>query len=90
MLFCIYFFKYHRFILIDLGGFGRQSDGGVFTNSIFGASFEEGQMGLPNLSALPEKREPELPFVLVGDEAFPLKTISCGPILGIIYHVCRE
>ena len=47
MLFCI---KYHRFILIDLGGFGRQSDGGVFANLIFGASFEEGRMGLPNLS----------------------------------------
>ena len=82
MLFCIYFFKHHRFILIDLGGFGRQSDGGVFSNSIFGASFEEGRMGLPNLSALPETREPELPFVLVGDEAFPLKNYLLQPYPG--------
>ena len=79
MLFCIYF---HRFISIDLGGFGRQSDGGVFSNLIFGASFEEGRMGLPNLSASPETREPELPFVLVGDEAFPLKNYLLRPYPG--------
>ena len=30
-------------------------------------------MGVPNISALPETREPALPFVLVVDEAFPLK-----------------
>ena len=44
------------------------------------------------LHALPETREPEFPFVLVDDEAFPLKNylLRPSPILGIIYHVCRE
>lgn len=54
----------------------------MFPNLIFGAFFEEGRMELPNLSALPETREPKLPFVLVGDEAFPLKNYLLRPYPG--------
>ena len=39
-------------------------------------------MGLPNISSLPETRDPALPFVLVGDEAFPLKNYLLRPYPG--------
>ena len=72
----------YRFTLIDLGGLGRQSDGGVFSNSSFGTALEDGQMGLPSPSCLPGTTEPELPYVMVGDEAFPLRNYLLRPYPG--------
>jgi len=71
-----------RFLLVDIGQLGRFSDGGTFANSSFGKSFENNQMSLPDPTALPSTAEPKLPYVMVGDEAFPLKKYLMRPYPG--------
>ena len=74
--------NFYRFTLLDIGDNGRQSDGGVFTNSIFGQAVEDHSLLLPAPCPLPGTTQPELPFVLVADEAFPLKTNMLRPYPG--------
>ena len=68
----------YRFILVDIGDIGRNSDGGVFANSVMGAAFNEGKINLPEPRA-PTNSSPTLPYTLVGDEAFPLKDFLMKP-----------
>ena len=56
--------------MVDIGDSGRHSDGGVLSNSVFGQALEQNTLSLPPDRALPDK----LPFVIVGDEAFPIKS----------------
>lgn len=65
-----------RFLAVDVGQYGRVSDGSVFTNSAIGKRLTEGSIGLPpdeNLGGV------SLPYVIVGDEAFPLKRYLMRP-----------
>lgn len=62
----------YKFIMVDIGGEGRQSDSGIFRKSEMGYGFEHKLHNLP-------KAEDELPYVLVGDEAFPLTEYMMRP-----------
>lgn len=53
------------FLVIDVGGYGRNRDGGTLANSAFGQA-------LKDLIPAAEGLGP-LPHVFVGDEAFPLR-----------------
>ena len=75
-------FDYNRFILIDVGQVGRFSDGGVFSNCAFGQALEDGELLLPNPACLSGTGRPELPYVMVGDEAFPLRNYLLRPYPG--------
>ncbi|XP_018405515.1 PREDICTED: putative nuclease HARBI1 [Cyphomyrmex costatus] len=66
------------FTLVDIGAEGRQSDGGIFANSKFGQRLERNEMNLPQPSAV-EPNGPPLPYVLVADEAFALKSYMMRP-----------
>ena len=58
------------FILVDIGDVvGRHSDGGVLSNSGFRQALKNGTIALPQECALAGT---VLPYVIVGDEAFPL------------------
>lgn len=59
---------------------GRHSDGGVFSHSSFGQALEDGLLALPNPAPLPGTSGPDLPFVVVGDETFPLKKIYVASV----------
>ncbi|XP_012228802.2 putative nuclease HARBI1 [Linepithema humile] len=63
-----YIFKW-----VDIGDYGSISDGGVWLNSDFGSSLEQGLIDLPHPEPLLGTNTP-FPFAFVGDEAFPLKT----------------
>ena len=73
----------YRFIYVDIGNYGRQSDGGIFSNSTFGASLERETLNLPlPAELLIDGKSKMLPYVFVGDEAFPLKKNLLRPFPG--------
>ncbi|KYN35743.1 hypothetical protein ALC56_09943 [Trachymyrmex septentrionalis] len=65
------------FTLVDLGAEGRQSDGGIFQRSDIGIAFESNLLNVPPAENILENCT--LSFVLVGDEAFALKTYMMRP-----------
>ena len=77
---CLYHHLYrHRFILVDIGNAGRQSDGGVLSNSAFGQALDDGTLSILKPSPLPGTSSPDYPYVIVGDEGFPLKVNLLRP-----------
>ena len=63
-----------------MGAYGRNSDGGIFSSSHFGQALENGSIGLPEPSHL--QPVGHVPHVLIGDEAFPLKSYLMRPYPG--------
>lgn len=65
-----------RFLTVDVGQYGRVSDGNVFANSNIAVRLARQNIGLPpdeNLGGVP------LPYIVIGDEAFPLKKYLMRP-----------
>ena len=62
----------YKFTINDVGGYGKSSGAGLSTRSIFGKSLEATMLNIANSKPPPNSEEP-LPFVAVGDKAFPLK-----------------
>ncbi|KAJ4426560.1 hypothetical protein ANN_26358 [Periplaneta americana] len=73
----------YKFITIDVGSYGRNSDGCVFANSRFGKKLESNTLNVPQNAPLVENGEPQ-PHIIVGDEAFPPKKIFCVHMAGTI------
>ncbi len=71
----------YSFTMVDVGAHGRQSDGGVFSNSVFGGLLERDELPIPGISKLPGS-DTETPFCFVYDEAFPLKPTGMRPYAG--------
>jgi len=63
----------YNFIMIDVGSFGGSSDSGIFSHSALGKRMANGSLNIQPDSRLTGTNI-EMPFVVVGDEAFPLKT----------------
>ena len=64
----------HLFRVVDIGAYGGGSDGGVLAVSHFGRALREGTLDLPNDAPLPNAEHlGPLPYVFVGDQAFPLR-----------------
>lgn len=70
------------FRFVDIGAYGRRSDGGIFRDSVIGRKFEEGEMNLPAPRCISDTRDKPLPYCIVGDEAFPLKQYLLRPYPG--------
>ena len=68
----------YKFILIDVGGARRQSEG-TFSNSTFGQDLEGGYLSMPGPEPLPGTSSPDLPYVIVGNETFPLHSYLLRP-----------
>ena len=71
----------YEFILVDVGDYGRLSDGSVFSSSYLGNAFNTGTLNLPpprTLGSSPVK----FPYVFIGDDAFPLKPCLLKPYSG--------
>lgn len=60
------------FLTIDVGEYGRNSDGRALQSSSFGQTMEQGNLDLPDPTPLPGETQ-NMPFYFVADEAFPLK-----------------
>lgn len=71
------------FRVVDVGGYGRNSDGGTLANSTFGQALVDGTLQIPEDALLPgaEHLGPQ-PHVFVADEAFPLRRDLMRPFPG--------
>jgi len=61
----------YEFVMVDVGANGRISDGGVFSNTEFYKRLVKNELCIPQPDNLPNS-EIKQPYVLVGDDAFPL------------------
>nr|CAI5824359.1 unnamed protein product [Callosobruchus analis] len=68
----------YKFITIDIGAYGRNSDGGIFEKSEIGKKLQRGTFSVPGNVPLKTNGLPQ-PHIIVGDEAFPLKLICLRP-----------
>ena len=71
------------FTAVDIGSYGSNSDGGIFAMSLLGKGLATGKLNIPSPIALPGGSAlGPMPYVIVGDEAFPLKTYLLRPYPG--------
>ena len=80
----------YRFVVIDVGAYGRSSDGGIFPTSALGMSLERGELNIPEDNPLPGEHDKAMPHVIVGDEAFPLKNYMMRPYPSNQSRLCQE
>ena len=64
--------------LIDIAEAGRQSDGGVFSNSNLGYAIVNDLLDFPEPENVNDS-DFKLPFVFVADDAFPMRTNLVKP-----------
>lgn len=68
----------YRFVCVDIGAYGKNSDGGIFERSIMGRRFAADQMNVPPPSPLPGT-DTNVPYSLLGDQAFALSDYMQRP-----------
>ena len=71
----------YKFMYVDIGAQGRASDAGVWDRSNLRAYLEGNRLDVPPPSTLPFSTL-KSPYVIVGDDAFPLKTYLMKPFPG--------
>ena len=73
-----------KFICVDIGSYGRQSDAGIFSNSNLGkALMPPNTLNLPSdTHIVGSEHLGLLPYMIVGDEAFPLQKHVMRPYPG--------
>lgn len=81
---------YYKFMVVDIGSYGRHSDSGIFENSLFYREYIDEKTILPP-KPLPGTDTP-VPHVLVGDEGFALQTYLMRPYpkQGVINNVRKK
>ncbi|VEN61995.1 unnamed protein product [Callosobruchus maculatus] len=68
----------YKFIIVNVGSYGKVSDAGVFENSPLRKAIESGSIVLPEETNLPGSNI-TAPYVFLGDEAFPLTDYLMRP-----------
>ena len=71
-----------NFIYADIGSKGRISDSGVFRNSLLYKKLERNELDIPNPTPLHESSRIHVPYMILGDKAFPLTHYCLRPFSG--------
>ena len=79
----------YNFLFVDIGCQGRISDSGVFKNTDLYKTIERKSLALPEETPLPG-RHIHMPYVILGDEAFPLTENIMKPYSGTHSKGSRE
>ena len=69
----------YQFVLVDVGAFGSASDAGIFSRSKIGRRLAAGTLNIPEYHVYEGVK---LPYVIVGDAAFPLRVNMMRPFPG--------
>lgn len=72
---------HYVFTLVNIGDFGSNNDSGILLNSSMGKALENNTLGFPPPETFEGLQDP-LPYYLVGDEIFGLKTYMQRPFPG--------
>ena len=65
----------YRFRVVHIGAYGRASDGGVLAASALGRGLQAATLNVPQDAVIPAAQHlGDMPFTVIGDAAFPLKT----------------
>ena len=76
------------FTFVDIGQYGSGNDSGVLKLSNMSKCFEDNSLNVPEGSKIPGM-DVELPYFLVGNEVFPLKTWLMRPYPGTLDETQR-
>jgi DDE superfamily endonuclease len=79
----------YRFLYVDVGANGRESDAGVYGNSKLSVVLEKNLLNLPEANYLPGTAI-MAPYVVVGDDAFPMKPYLLKPFPDRLYDDTRS
>lgn len=74
-------YKY-MFTLVDIGSYGGNSDGGIFTSSDIHLALEKETINLPKGTANLPGSNIRLPCFFLRDSGFPLSTVMMRPYSG--------
>ena len=73
----------YLFTAVDIGSYGSSSDSGILNSCPMGVALEQQQFNIPRAEPLRNAEEyGPLPYVIVGDEGFPLKDDLLRPYSG--------
>ncbi|KAL4089146.1 hypothetical protein QTP88_024214 [Uroleucon formosanum] len=70
----------YEFIYVDIGAYGKDCDSAVFKETVFWKLLETNKLDIPHAETVITNLN--LPYVLVGDEAFALSTNLLRPYRG--------
>lgn len=79
----------YKFIYVDVGSFGKDSDSTIFLNSTLWTLLSNNSLNIPEPSVLPNTNE-TVPYLFVGDEAFGLSKNVLRPYRGRNYQKKKE
>ncbi|XP_036320480.1 protein ALP1-like isoform X3 [Rhagoletis pomonella] len=68
----------YKFLFVEVGAYGRESDGGVFARCKLSSALADNTIYFPPRRPLPNEADP-MPFVIIADDAFPLKPYILKP-----------
>lgn len=80
----------YNFLYIDVGAPGKASDSTVFKNSTFYSMLQTNRLSLPAARPISKDSPENVPFVIVGDEAFGLSTVVMRPYGGTYLSVKKK
>lgn len=69
----------YKFVLIDVGAYGKFGDSGKFQNSNFYKKLQKNRLNIPKSHIFLKVNTTCLPYIFVGDEAFTLSTTMMCP-----------
>lgn len=73
----------YRFTLVDVGAYGGNSDGGIFSESLIGENLKNKTLNLPKGTFKLPNSQDCTPTFLLADDAFSLSTTIMKPVYNI-------